>query len=172
MNEENPLEGLVPPEKLAELEALKQQGYLVLAMTDAKYEELVDLRRRAEASPLSLETLKAITEGGHSFDLHQEFTVMVPMGYQVVFTYEAHSAGMIRHMSVSMPDPALRHRSASQEVVGQFAAIMGFVEGSRILAQEGMREGGLKVVDIFQEDGGWSAELEGLIKECCTEEKA
>lgn len=116
---------------------------------------LTNLRERAEANPVPLEMVQALSKGLEPpKDLNRAQTAEIPVGILVTFSMEVQPKGLCRHLSISvdgekMPNPVII--TAVMEMlgfVGTISKCMAWIEDCR---------DGNKAVNVLEpHDGDWT----------------
>jgi hypothetical protein len=106
-------------------------------------ELIVDLRRRAEAVP-PVDAVKAVAQdAGDLREANVEFTIRLPEGYQVTFTYEAQPAkapyagkSLFKHLSVSVEAPMKAPAPAAVEIILAEFGMRPLIESDTIWTEQ------------------------------------
>jgi len=129
-------------------------------------ERIAALLRRAAAEPVAHETLEALVAGDlvPAEDHNARFTIEIPEGFRVTFTFEHQPGGLCRHMSVSVTNA--RGRLPHPAVVAALMREFGFhADGlgpepapGRALGwlEETLGTGGSAINVVEPVDGDWS----------------
>jgi hypothetical protein len=99
-----------------------------LTIDDQVKAEIAELRQRAEANPIPVETMReraaAFHRGAYIPSINLDMTIKVPEGYMVTFETEDHDAGRMRHLAVSLDAP---DKAPVPEAVVSIMREFGFV---------------------------------------------
>jgi len=133
---------------------------LPLILRPEDYERLHELRDRIGSEPpMSLESMRAAAETGQT-PYGSANTVVLPLGFRVVFSREFHPGGLFRHMSMSSPRDNRRPTPAAIELI---MGELGFEHGTLaelivakrgVLYVEGLKRGreAINVLELESSD--------------------
>ena len=116
---------------------------------------LEPLRVKAEANPVSLEMVQALSKGEAPLEnLNEDFTALIPDGVKVTYTIEVQKHGLMRHLSVSVTGTGL----PQPEVVAEFMKLLGFINPIErcCVWTEKLVSGGQAINLLEPEDGDWT----------------
>ena len=137
--------------------AAKHNRMTVFVIDSSAAEMLASLKKRAEASPISLADMHRMVEAAQSGQalrlIPEDQTVYLPMGWSVTFTHEDHPSGRARHMSMASPN---RERVPIEPALEMVMGHLGFVGSVRecVTWLEPLAEGhAVNVVEVFQASG-------------------
>ena len=128
-----------------------------LVIDDEVKAKIRDLREKAAAEPISLETMKqraADYAEGKPLQEFSDYAIEIPEGFLVVYTVEHHEPGPVRHLSVSIEtyDP---EKGPNLEAVKMLMEEFGFILplGQNLMYLEPAPDGGLAVNVVEPLDG-------------------
>lgn len=134
-------------------------SFLPLAIDPSVRERMREIVALANERPIPLETIKLLAAGEPMpKGLHDDFTLVVPMGFPVIYTHEVQPKGIFRHLSMSV---ALEGRVPHPEAVRVVMQEMGFLNALEdCLFWEEAAGGGVTAINVLEPlDGDWTPHL-------------
>lgn len=131
-------------------------GFLPLVIGEAERARIQQIITLANERPIPLEVTTLLAKDGTKQQgLYDDFTMVLPMGFPVIYTHETQPKGLFRHLSVSV---ALEGRVPHPESVRMIMQEFGFINELErcIFWEEKVGENAKTAINVIEPlDGDW-----------------
>jgi hypothetical protein len=131
-------------------------GFLPLVIDPAVKDQIREIIALAHERPIPLEVIQLLAAGEPMPQgLHDDFTLVIPMGFPVIYTHEVQPNGILRHMSMSVNlEGRVPHPEAVRMVMQEF----GYVNDLEhcIFWEEAVGGGKVAINVVEPLDGDWT----------------